>query len=350
MLGIAVSAAFDLSAHGVAIVGTVPSGLPSVSVPNIAASDIAPLMAAAAGMALVIFSESLGAAQNFAEKHGYEIDPDQELIALGVANAGSGFLGGLAGGGSLSQTAVNDGAGARSEVSPVVAAVLVLVTVLVLTPLFKDLPEAVLAALIIHAVVRLMKVGEFRVYYGQRRIEFWLGLATLLGVITLDVLPGLIIGVISMLLLVVYEASRPHLAVLGRVPTVAGAWGDVDRHPDYVGAPGLLVVRLEGPVFYANATLGRDRIKVLVGRAVPVPRAVILDVGANSDIDITTAAILDQLIRTLRAAGVDFALAEARGQVVDRVRRSEVAGLIALIGEDRIFHTIDEAVRALGEP
>jgi sulfate permease, SulP family len=348
VLGIAISAALDLSSHGVAIVGTVPSGLPSVSVPHIAASDVAPLMAAAAGMALVIFSESLGAAQTFAAKHGYEIDPDQEMIALGVANVGSGFLGGLAGGGSLSQTAVNDGAGARSEVSPLVAAVLILVTVLVLTPLFKDLPEAVLAALIIHAVFHLMKVKEFRGYYRERRVEFWLGLATLLGVITIDVLPGLLIGVISMLLLVVYSASRPHLAVLARSPDVRGAWGDVVRHPDYEGVPGLLVLRLEGPAFYANATLVRDGVKRLVGAADPVPRAVILDAGANYDLDITTAEVLDQLIGTLRTAGVDFALAEARRPVVERARRTGLADLVQLVGEDRVFHTIDEAVQALG--
>ena len=167
-------------------------------------------------MVLVIFSESLGAAQNFAAKYGYEIDPNQELIALGVANAGSGFVGGLAAGGSLSQSAVNEGAGARSEVSPLVAAAARVVTVLLLTPLFKDLPEAVLAALIIHAVSHLLKVGEFRRYYAERPLEFWLGLATLLGVITLDVLPGSSIGVVAMMLLVVYNASRPHIGVLGR--------------------------------------------------------------------------------------------------------------------------------------
>ena len=122
-------------------------------------------------MVLVIFSESLGAAQTFAAKHGYEIDPNQELIALGVANAGSGLVGGLAAGGSLSQSAVNEGAGARSELAPIVAAALGVVTVLVLTPLFKDLPEAVLAALIIHAVSHLMKVGAFRRYWAERRFR-----------------------------------------------------------------------------------------------------------------------------------------------------------------------------------
>ena len=191
VLGIALSWALDLSEHGVAVVGEVPSGLPSVAIPDIAGSDALALLAAAGGMVLVIFSESLGAAQTFAAKHGYEIDPDQELIALGVANTGSALVGGLAAGGSLSQTAVNEGAGARSELAPIVAAALGVITVLFLTPLFQDLPEAVLAALIIHAVSHLMKVGAFRRYWAERPPEFWLGLATLVGVVTLDVLPGL---------------------------------------------------------------------------------------------------------------------------------------------------------------
>ena len=153
---------------------------PTPGVPSVHGGDVLPLITAAAGLLLVIFSESLGAADTFATKYGYEIDPNQELIALGVANAGSGLLGGLAGGGSLSQSAVNEGAGARSEVSPLIAALLILITVLVLTPLFRNLPEEVLAALIIHAVSHLRKVAEMRRYYELQRLEFWLALATLL--------------------------------------------------------------------------------------------------------------------------------------------------------------------------
>jgi sulfate permease, SulP family len=349
VLGIVISGAFDLSTHGVAIVGKVPSGFPSVSVPDIAAGNIPTLMAAAGGMLLVIFSESLGAAQNFATKYGYEVDPNQELIALGVANAGSGFLGGLAAGGSLSQSAVNEGAGARSEMSPLVAALLMVVTVLVLMPLFKNLPEAVLAALIIHAVSHLWKVKEFRRYYAERRAEFWLGLATLLGVIVIDVLPGLVIGVLAMLLLVVYQASRPHVGVLGRVPGAPGAYGDIGRHPGYQPIPNLLVLRLEAPLFYANASLVRDQIKRLVGAADPVPKAVVLEAGANPDLDITSTEMLEQLVESLRGAGVDLVLADVRQPVVDMMRRS---GLAAKVGEDHIYHTIDEAVRSLrgGDP
>lgn len=346
VLGIVISGALDLSAHGVAIVGTVPSGLPSVGVPDIKPEDIATLMAAAAGMVLVIFSESLGAAQNFATKYGYEIDPNQELIALGAANAGSGLLGGLAAGGSLSQSAVNEGAGARSEVSPLVAAALILVTVLFLTPLFKNLPEAVLAALIIHAVSHLWKFEQFKIYYREQRIEFWLGLATLAGVILIDVLPGLVIGVVAMLLLVIYTASRPHLGVLGRVPGVPGAYGDVERHPDYERVPELLVLRLEAPLFYANATLVRDQIKHLVGASDPFPRAVILEPTAGDALDITSAEVLQQLTTTLRSAGIDFALADLRQPVIEAARRT---GLLETLGEDHIYRTVDEAAQTLSK-
>jgi high affinity sulfate transporter 1 len=344
VLGILVSGAFNLSSRGVAVVGHVPSGLPSASVPHIATANIPTLLAAAGGMLLVIFSESLGAAQNFATKHGYEIDPNQELIALGFANVGSGFLGGLAAGGSLSQSAVNEAAGARSEMSPVVAAVLTVVTVLLLMPLFKNLPEAVLAALIIHAVFHLMKVRTFRRYYSERRVEFWLGLSTLLGVVVIDVLPGLVIGVLAMLLLVVYRASRPHLGVLGEVPGTPGAYGNVERHADYERLPDLLVLRLESPLFYANASLVCDRIKRLVGSSDPLPAAVVLEAGANPDLDITSAELLEQLVQSLRAAGTVFAVADVRQPVVEMMRRS---GLLATIGENRVYHTVDEAVRSL---
>ena len=343
VLGIAVSAGFDLASHGVDVVGKVPSGLPSVSVPRPPRADVVPLVAGAFGLLLVIFSESLGAAQNFASKYGYEIDANQELVALGVANAASGLVGGLPGGGSLSQSAVNEGAGARSEVSPLVATVLAIVTVLFLTPVFKDLPEAVLAALIIHAVSHLWKVAEFREYRRERPLEFWVGIATGVGVVTLDVLPGLVIGVLSMLVLVVYHASKPHVSVLGRVTGVPDAYGDIGRHPDYQTVPGLLVLRLEAPLFYANASPVCDTVKRLAGSSEPAPRAVILDFGPNADLDITSSDDLGELARTLRSAGIDLALAEVRQPVLASARRT---GLLATIGEDHVHLTIDQAVDA----
>jgi sulfate permease, SulP family len=344
VLGIVVSGALDLSQHGVKIVGDVPSGLPSLGIPHIHSGDVATLAAAAAGMLLVIFSESLGAAETFAEKHGYEIDPNQELIALGVANVGSGFIGGLAGGGSLSQSAVNDGAGARSEVSSLIATALILVTVLFLTPLFKNLPEAVLAALIIFAVSSLWKITAFRGYYRVSRVEFWLGLATMAGVLILDVLPGLLIGVIAMLVYVIYQASTPHVVTLGRIPGVTGGYGNVKRHPEYETLADLLVLRLDAPVFYANATGTRDSIKKLIGASDPLPHAVVIDVGVNDSLDITSAGMLHGLVTQVRAAGIDFALAEVRHPVTSTAHQSR---LLELVGKDRVFDTVGEAVATL---
>jgi sulfate permease, SulP family len=165
-------------------------------------------------------------------------------------------------------------------------------------------------------------------------------------VITIDVLPGLVIGVISMLLLVVYRASRPHLAVLARMPGPPGAFGDITRHPDYQPIPKLLVLRIESPLFYANATLVRDRVKYLVGASDPVPKAVVLDIGVNDELDITSAETLEQLVEALRAAGIAFALAEVRQPVITRMQRE---GLVDEITENMIFHTVDEAVHALNE-
>ncbi|HEY1665561.1 MAG TPA: SulP family inorganic anion transporter [Trebonia sp.] len=229
-LAIVVSTAFHLDRHGVKTVGKVPAGLPSVHGLHLPVADLWVLLPSAAGMMLVICSEALGAADTFAEKHGYQLEPSQEMIALGLANIGSGFLGGLAADGSLSQSSVNDGAGARSELSSVIAGALSLVTVVALTPLFTYLPEAVLAAMIIHAVSKLMKVAEMRRYYHLVRREFWLGMITLVGVITLDVLPGLVIGVVLSLLVLAYLASRPVFSVMGAVPEVPGAYEDVRRH------------------------------------------------------------------------------------------------------------------------
>ncbi len=269
------------------------------------------------------------------------------MIALGVANVGSGFMGGLAGGGSLSRSAVNEGAGARSEVSPLFASVLIVVTVLFLTPLFKNLPESVLAALIIFAVSSLWKIRAFKGYYRVSRVEFWLGIATLAGVIVFDVLPGLLIGVVAMLVLFISKTSTPHVVTLGRIPGVAGGYGNIRRHHDYEPVPDLLVLRLEAPLFYANATGVRNSIKKLIGNSDPLPRAVIVDAGVNDSLDITSAVMLEALVKEVHSAGIDFAFAEVRHSATDMARRSR---LVELLGKDRLFDTVEVAVTTLEKP
>ena len=203
-----------------------------------------------------------------------------------------------------------------------------------------------LAALIIFAVSSLWKITAFKGYYRVSRVEFWLGLATMLGVLTIDVLPGLLIGVIAMLVYFIYQASTPHVVPLGHIPGVKGAYGNVKRHPEYETLPDLLVLRLDAPVFYANATGTRDSIKKLIGGSHPLPHAVILDVGVNDTLDITTAGMLYGLVTQVRAAGIGFALAEVRHPVTSTAHQSR---LLELVGSDRVFDTVGEAVATLEE-
>jgi SulP family sulfate permease len=340
-LGIGLSALLDLSSHGVAIIGDIPTGLPSFTVPDIRLDDLWILLPSALGMMLVIYSEALGAATTFAEKHGYRLDSNQEMIALGLANIGSGFLGGLAGGGSLSQTAVNDGAGARSELSPVFASALSLVTVIALTPLFHDLPDAVLAALIIHAVSHLMRVGEMRGFYRLVPREFWLGMATLAGVLLFDVLAGLIIGVLLSLVLFIARASRPRVSVLGQDPALPGAYLDVDRHPEARETAGVLVVKADAPIFYANAQAVRDSIDDLVGKAKNPVRVVVLDLDTNDDIDVTTADQLVKFRHSLDGRDVTLCLAHVHAPTLLIAQR---AGLIDSAASDHLFPNVGAAL------
>ena len=295
----------------------------------------------AMGVVLVAYSEALGVAHEFAEKHGYEVNADQELNAHAVANLVSGLFGGMLAAGSMSASAVKEGAGARSQVTNLVTWVVTIITVLFLTPLFTTLPEAVLAAMIIHAVWHIIASRKLQKIRLRSRVEFWLGVLALAGVLLIDVLQGMIIGVVASLVLVIYRSSRPHLSSLGRVPGVSGAYSDLTRHPENIPVPGVLILRLDGQMYYANALTVRDRVKALVEEADPLPRAIILDAAAQDEIDVTSTDVLKGLIKELRAKGIAVYLADVHAPVLELSRRT---GLLELIGEDHVFPTVDAAV------
>jgi high affinity sulfate transporter 1 len=338
-IGIGLSTVADLADRGVAVVGSIPTGLPTPHLPDLQPDAALTLVAAAAGIALVAFSESLGAADAFATKHRYDIDPDQELVALGAANLASGVFGGLVAGGSMSQSAVSEGAGARTQLSNLVAVGLVLVTVVALMPLFTNLPTALLASLIIVAVSGLMKVPEMRRYYELSRTEFALGMVALLGVILIDVLPGMVIAVVLCVLVVAYRSSRPRVSSLGREPGVRGDFRDIERHPEARPIDGLVIVRPTLPIYYGNARAVRDRIREFVRDSDPPARAVVLDLDGNDGLDLTSAEMLTQEVEALRASDVDVMIAT----LLTMARRT---GLLDRIGEANVFPTIGAAVTA----
>jgi sulfate permease, SulP family len=339
---IAASIVLDLNAkYGVAVSGTLPQGLPSISLPQVPLATVFAMILPAIGIFLVAYSEALGVAREFAGKHGYEVDPDQELNAHGITNLASGLLGGMIAAGGMSASAVKEGAGARTQVANLVAWGVTLVTLLFLTPLFASLPEAVLAALIINAVWHILTSRKLAKIRLVSQTEFWLGALTLAGVVFIDVLEGMIIGLVASVLLILYQSSRPHLASLGRVPGVPGAYSDLKRHPESIAVPGVLIVRLDAPMYYANALTVRERMKELVAETQPPPRAVLLDSAGQDSLDITSAEVLKGVLAELKGKGIAIYVAELHGPVREFAQRT---GLLEMIGDDHIFPTVDAAV------
>jgi MFS superfamily sulfate permease-like transporter len=298
----------------------------------------------AIGVLLVAYSEALGVAHEFAEKHGYDIDADQELNAHAAVNLVSGLFGGMIAGGSMSASAVKEGAGARTQVANLIAWGVTILTLLFLTPLFAPLPEAVLAALIIHALWHLVTARKLAKLRRAAPVEVWFGVITLWGVLLFDVLEGMIIGLLASLLFVVYRSSRAHLSPLGRVPGVPGAYSDVTRHPDDVPIPGVLIVRLNAPLYYANALTVRDSVRSMVADQQPPPRAVVVDVGSQDELDATSTDMVKGLVKQLRDSGLDVYFADVHAPILERGRDT---GLLEVIGEDHVFPTVDAAVHDL---
>jgi high affinity sulfate transporter 1 len=341
---IALSSALDLAGHGVATVGALPQGLPTPSLPVVPLADYLGMVLPAIGVLLVAFSESLGVAHEFAEKHGYEVDSDQELNAHALVNLGSALFGGMLAAGGMSGSAVKEGAGGRSQVANLVAWAATIVTLLFLTPLFTSLPEAVLAALIIHAVWHILASRKLWNLRKEAPVEVWFGVLALLGVVFIDVLQGMMIGLLASLAFVVYRSSRPHLSSLGRVPGVPGAYADLERHPENAPVPGVLIVRLDAPMYYANALTARDRLKAMVRESAPPPTAVVFDGEGQDDLDVTSAHMLVGLVGELRSAGIDVYFANVHEPVLERARDT---GLYEAVGDQFVLPTVDVAVRAL---
>ena len=341
VLGILAVSIFNLDEYGVSIVGAIPTGLPTPGLPQVSLGDLPYLITGAIGIVFLAVGESLGSARSFAAKHRYEINPDQELIALGTANISAGLFQGFTVDASLSSSATADEAGARTQLSSIVTAVLIIVTLLVLAPLFYNLPNAVLGAIVIASVIGLMDVAELRRLYASNRVDFVLAVVAMFGVLTTDVLTGLLIAVFLSLLIILYRASRPYVAVLGKVPGQEATYGDVARHPENMQVPGLLIVRLDAPLYFLNANVARGQILGLVTASQPPPRAILFDLGASADLDVASLDMLKNLVRELEEAGVDVLLAEVRGRVRDRLRKASV---MADIGENRIYQSVPAAV------
>jgi SulP family sulfate permease len=341
VLGTAIAGIFQLSTtQNVSVVGDIPTGMPSLTIPIISLDAIPLLIAGAAGMVFLAVGETLGTGRAYAAKYHYEVNADQELLAMGAANVGSGLFQGITIDMSLSNTASGEAAGERTQLASLVSAGVILAVVVFLAPLLRNLPSAVLGGIVLSSILGLFNFEEFKRYYAQRKTDFVLACTALAGVALSDVMTGLVLAVLLSLVMLLYRASRPYIASMGLRPS--GEFGDLDRHPDCQRIPGLVILRLDAPLYFFNANVARTQI--LAQAAVdPKPQAILLELGASADLDIGTADMLRALCSDLRDTQIDLLFAQIRSSVRDRMVKT---GLLEHIGEDHVYASIAAAVTA----
>ena len=342
--GLLASYLLDLGAHGVELVGDVPRGLPVPEVPDLElVRDHYPTIAIAAFALLLIgFSQTAGDARAFAARHRYRIDVNQESVAQGAANVGAGLFQGMPVSTSLSASSLNESAGARTQVSSLTTGGLVLATLIVLAPLFSELPKAILGAVIIDAVVfGMIDVAELRRLYRVTRFDFWIAGAAIFGVLSAGVLAGVVIGVFLSLAWLVYVVTRPPMPVLGRQAGTQ-VFRDLDENPADETFSGITVLRVDGGLFFATTEALENRIRALADDG-HRRRALVLDLEGVNFVDSQGAAKLTEIHRLTEADGVTLRLARVKPRVLAMLRAD---GAVDLIGADHIHGNVHRAVEA----
>ncbi len=331
-VGVLASRALGLETDGVDVLGTFDASVPDLGVPGVSSDDLRQLGTGALGIALLAYAESIAAARQFATAHGYEVDANRELIAVGASNIGVGLAQGFPVDASMSRTVVADGAGQRTQLAGLINAALVVAAIVLLGAFFADLPKATLAAIVIAAVIPLMRTGELRRLHAIDDVDFALAAVCLMGVLLLGVLDGIVVAVLASLVALVYRSFRPNTAVLGRLRAEEGdedyGFRDVSRHAGLETYPGLLVFRFDQEIFFANAMLFRDALRRAIAAAETPVEAVLVDAGAITHVDTTGLDMLRELAAELRTRGIRLMLARVKSPVMGTLERSEMVDVI----------------------
>ncbi|MFF5012111.1 SulP family inorganic anion transporter [Streptomyces sp. NPDC001165] len=341
VLAIGAAALFELGAHGVGLVGVLPKGFPPFTVPDVRFDDLGPLSAGALGIAVVSLADTISNASAFAARTGQEVRGNQEMAGIGAANLAAGFFQGFPVSTSGSRTAVAERAGARTQLTGVVGAALIVLMLLLVPGLFRNLPQPALAAVVIVASLSLADLPGTVRLWRQRRVEFLLSLAAFVGVAFLGVLAGIAIAVALSVLNVFRRAWWPYDAVLGRVPGLEG-FHDIRSHPGAQRLPGLVIYRFDAPLFFANARTFRDQVRRLA-HGDPRPSWIVVAAEPMTDVDTTAADVLEDLDEALNAEHVHLVFAELKDPVRRKIERY---GLTRTIDPDHFFPTVEAAVAA----
>src|SRR6516165_4480979 len=339
----AIVGTFDLAARAnVSVVGPLPEGLPAFAIPWIGYSDILPVLIGGCAVALVSFADTSVLSRVYAARAGANVDPNQEMVGLGVANLAAGFFQGFPISSSSSRTPVAEAAGARTQLTGVVSALAVALLLVVAPNLLQDLPSAALAAVVIASAIGLLEVSDLRRIFRVQQWEFWLSIVCFVGVAVLGAIPGIGLAVVIAVIEFLWDGWRPHFAVMGRAEGVKG-YHDITRYPNARQIPGLVLFRWDAPLFFANAELFKERVldaaETAKSRA-PV-RWLVVAAEPVTSVDVTAADILAELDQRLHEAGIELCFAELKDPVKDKLKRF---GLFAQIGEGFFFPTVEEAV------
>ena len=344
VLAIAATSVFSLAEHGVSLVGELPKGFPPLTLPHVGLADLGPLFAGALGIALVSLADTISTATAFAARTGQEIDGNGEMLGIGAANLAAGLFQGFPVSTSGSRTAVAERAGAKTQLTGVTGAVLIILMIVLVPGLFRNLPNPALAAVVITAALSLADIPGTLRLWRQRKTEFLLSIAAFLGVALLGVLPGIAIAVGLSILNVFRRAWWPYNTVLGRVEGLAG-YHDTRSYPGASQLPGLVIYRFDAPLLFANAKRFRDEVSGLAA-ADPPPRWIVIAAEPVTDVDTTAADVLEELDEALNSRGISLIFAELKDPVRAKIERY---GLTRTIDPRHFFPTIGAAVAAFRE-
>jgi sulfate permease, SulP family len=329
----------NLASFGVKVVGSISQGLPALVFPEMGSIDFNTIITLAGAVFLLSYIEGYGVASNYAIKNRYKIDGNKELLALGASNIAVGLFQGFPVGGSISRTAVNNESGAKTQLAGGISGLIILIVLVFFTSLFTDLPETILAAIILFAIRGLFNIPHFRFIYNFSRIEFAIAILTLLSVLILGTLEGIVIGVILSLLVLINKLYNPHIAVLGQVPGTDN-YKDIKRHPENLKIPGVLIIRIDASQIFLNADNIKNNILKLLDNEYKDAKLLILDLGATSFIDITGIEMLCELSTEMKNMGIAIKAANISGQVRDTLRKTDLE-----LGEINVCINVGDCIK-----
>jgi high affinity sulfate transporter 1 len=334
---------FDLAAHAkVAVLGPLPQGLPAFAIPLVSYSDLGPVIIGGIAVALVSFADTSVLSRTYAARTGTRVDPNQEMVGLGVANLAAGFFQGFPISSSSSRTPVAEAAGARTQLTGVFGALTVALLLVTAPNLLRDLPTTALAAVVIASAIGLIEVTDLVRIYRIQRWEFWLSIVCTAGVAVLGAIPGIGLAVVIAVIEFLWDGWRPHSAILGQADGVEG-YHDVTRYPDARQISGLVLFRWDAPLFFANAELFKERVIEAAASSRTKARWIVVTAEPVTSVDVTAADVLVELAQALREDGIELYFAELKDPVKDKLRRF---GLLTRFGETAFFPTIEAAVAA----